>query len=112
MVVDDAAAPETARDRLLKLHEELCKEARAIMRKKNTSYAESDEVFKNFCLFGRKHAARGILFRLGDKLSRLSVIVDKGKLEGDDGESVKDACLDGLNYFLLLYAFLKEEGLV
>jgi hypothetical protein len=90
------------RDRLLQRHEEICKEARRLMRAKNCDYGADDDPFRNFRSFG----AYGILVRLSDKLARIRGYVERGKFEVQD-EQINDTCLDAINYVILLQAILE-----
>jgi hypothetical protein len=95
--------PETPRDRLLRLHDELCSEAKRIMRKKNADYGRDTDPWFNF----RRHGPKGILVRIDDKLCRMDNFVETGTLEA---ESLRDAILDNLNYHILLYGMLRDMG--
>lgn len=107
----EAEKYETPRDRILKLHEELCKEARVIMRKKGIDYAADSEPFQNFMGFGREQAPWGILHRISDRVQRLSNFVRRGKYEySADGFRVD--CADLINFIVLLLALLIADGLV
>lgn len=101
------------RDELFKTHEQMCKFALELMKKKNADYAGSDGVnpFANF----RRAEALGIcsteqafLVRMTDKMSRLSSFAAKGKLDVED-ESVYDTLIDMINYSVLLAAYLKTK---
>jgi hypothetical protein len=92
-------------EELLKLHKELCDEARSLMEKKNQDYGRGDDPFHNF----RAHGTVGILVRMSDKLARLESFRFKGFMAVKD-ESVKDTVLDILNYSILLYGYLAEAG--
>jgi hypothetical protein len=101
------------RDELLKVHEEMCGQARAIMRRKNHDYAGSrgDEPFANFTrseAMGICTTEQGFLVRFTDKLSRLSTFASAGKLLVAD-EGVEDTCLDIINYAILLSAYLRSK---
>lgn len=95
------------RQSLLSLHEELCRQGRELMELKNQDYGGVADPFANFRRFG----ALGILVRLDDKLSRLTSFVEKGDLKLKS-ESVQDTIVDGINYLVLLAAFLKSEGMI
>ena len=101
------------RDDLLKMHNELCSEAQALMNKKNRDYAGNAgmEPFANFTRcesMGVCTTEQGFLVRLTDKMSRLSSFVEAGKMHVED-ESVHDTCLDVINYMVLLSAYLKDK---
>ena len=99
---DSAARKSPYRDRLLQRHEEICKEARRLMRAKNSDYGADDDPFRNFRSFG----AYGILVRLSDKLARIRGYVERGKFEVAD-EKINDTCIDAINYVILLQAILE-----
>jgi len=96
--------PETPRDRLFRTHDELCKAARTIMRKKNADYANEEDPLANF----RRWGALGFVVRLDDKLSRLGNFVKRGMFDVED-ESLTDTLLDLVNYSVLLAFFVSEE---
>lgn len=94
---------ETPRERLFRLHEEMCKEARALMRKKNNDYSTEGDPFRNFRMFG----GLGFLVRMSDKLSRLRTYVERGDFDVKD-ESARDTLIDLVNYCVLLQAYWDE----
>ena len=96
--------PETPRERLLRMHEDMCKQARATMRKKSADYATEEDPLANFRRFG----PLGIVCRLDDKLSRLANFVKRGVFDVED-ESLADTLRDLLNYSVLLAFFVAEE---
>lgn len=91
------------RDDLRMLHEELCEEARTLMKAKNADYAAISDPFRNFRLFGEL----GILVRLSDKLARLRSFLENGKLEVTN-ESVRDTILDLINYAVLFHGYIVD----
>lgn len=97
------AQAETARDRLFRLHDEVCKRAKAKMRKKNSDYAAEGDPYKNF----RRHGLKGIVVRMDDKLARLDNFADKKMFEVED-ESVEDTLEDQINYAILYLGWLRE----
>ena len=101
------------RNSYLELHKLLCDEARALSEKKNKDYTGKDgtDPFGNFkrCeLMGICSTEQGILVRLTDKMSRLSTFAQSGSFEVAD-ESLKDTCMDVINYIILMYAFVQEK---
>jgi hypothetical protein len=101
------------REQLFKHHEELCKTALDIMRKKNHDYAgnSGETPFANFerCeAMGICSTEAGFLVRLTDKLSRLSTFTSAGRLTVDN-ESYEDAILDIINYCILFSAYVKSR---
>ena len=105
-MTDEAPKPETARDRLFRLHDEMCKRAKAKMKKKNADYASEADAFKNF----RRHGLKGIVVRMDDKVSRIDNFEGKGFFEVDD-ESIEDTLEDLINYCVVFSAFRAEEKL-
>jgi hypothetical protein len=95
----------TMRDRLFTLHEEMCKKARGISRKKSMDYSDGSDPYLNF----RRHGAYGIVVRMDDKLARLNTFVKRGTFEVND-ESLEDTLIDLLNYTILLRGYLLEGG--
>jgi hypothetical protein len=101
------------RDELLKFHEEITKQARELMSKKNRDYAgkEGVEPFANFTRvesMGICKTEQGFMVRLTDKMSRLSSFIHAGKMNVQD-ESFMDTCVDVINYMVLLAAYLKDK---
>lgn len=101
----EAPKPESLRDRLFALHEEMCKKARAVSRKKSMDYGSEEDPYQNF----RRHGAYGIVVRMDDKLARLNTFVRRGNLEVVE-ESLEDTLLDLINYAILLRGYLMEGG--
>ena len=100
-------------DQLLQLHEETCKTARDIMRRKNSDYtggSEATDALENFKASRSLglHPATGLLLRVQDKLMRIRSFVADGELRVIN-ESVEDACDDIVNYAILCKALLREE---
>jgi hypothetical protein len=93
------------RDDLFILHTQLCREAKKLMVAKNHDYSSKTDPFRSFRMFGGK----GILVRMGDKLTRLESFMDKGELKVKD-ENVRDTVLDLINYSVLLYGYLQDGG--
>src|SRR5690348_7069951 len=63
------------REDLRLLHENLCEEARDLMKQKNEDYATESDVFRNFRMFG----LLGVLVRMSDKIARLRTYAERGK---------------------------------
>jgi hypothetical protein len=102
--------PNTPADILLQKGESLMQEARELMLRKNHDYTSgSGDPYANFrtaSSFG-VHPAVGIVIRVGDKLQRIRTFAERGGLAvGDEG--VRDACLDVINYAVLVYGLLTE----
>ncbi len=98
---------------LLKFHEQFCNRARAIMAEKNHDYAGADgqTPFSNFEsteLLGIASTEQGFLVRIVDKLKRLITFAQVGVLKVK-GESAEDACMDMLNYAVLLAAWIVQK---
>jgi hypothetical protein len=101
------------REELLKHHDNVCKTAKDIMKKKNHDYAgkEGNQPFANFErteAMGVCSTEQGFLVRVVDNVSRLSTFVDAGELKVEN-ESYEDAILDIINYMILLSGFLKDK---
>lgn len=103
------------REELFKLHEDICKEALELMRKKNNDYASGSDPFMNFKraeYLGFATAELGVLIRMTDKMSRISTFLKNGELALSN-ESVYDALVDMVNYSIILAGLLKDrEGKV
>lgn len=100
-------------DEVFRVHRDLTDKALELMRAKNHDYAGrgGDQPFANFerCeALGICSTEQGIMVRLADKMSRMSTFIDGGVLKVQ-GEKVEDTIIDGINYFVLLYAYLKQK---
>lgn len=94
------------RQELLKLHETMSLEARGLMDIKNQDYAGETSPFANLEApekLGICPALTGIIIRMLDKLKRLQNFTQNNTLAVKQ-ESVKDTCLDIINYSILFDA--------
>ena len=97
---------------LLDLHEELSDRAHGIMKAKNEDYAnpsESGNPFANFqgsSAFGI-HPVLGVILRIQDKLKRLDTFSRRGDLKVK-GEGWQDACMDVINYAVIIAGLIKS----
>ena len=101
----------TTREDLFKLHQDICKEALELMKKKNNDYASGSDPFMNFRraeYLGFATAELGVLIRMTDKMSRISTYLNQGKLSLSN-ESVYDAIIDIVNYSVILAGLLKDK---
>jgi len=103
------------REDLIQHHEDLCRTALELMKKKNHDYAGNSgkTPFANFerCeAMGICSTEAGFLVRMTDKLSRLSTFADAGKLQVDN-EGYNDAIIDIINYCVLFSAYVKSKDL-
>lgn len=101
------------RQEYLDFHKALCDEARALSEKKNHDYAGRGgmEPFANFVrceAMGICSTERGFMVRLTDKMSRLSSFADSGILAVSD-ESLRDTCMDIVNYVCLMLAYIESK---
>ena len=100
-------------EKLLEYHLKLTTQAREIMKQKNHDYAGASglDPFSNFKLsetLGICSTEKSFLIRVMDKFKRLITFADAGKLEVKN-ESAQDACMDIINYMILLSAYLDEK---
>lgn len=101
------------RDALLSLHSKVCEVARSLMEKKNRDYGAED-VMGNLRLIEQLYPGdsieKGIVIRMGDKLSRLAVLTRQEAAV--QSEKIEDTCQDLINYAILLLAArsLRDEG--
>lgn len=95
------------REELYMQHRALAQDALSLMMAKNQDYGKQTDPFANF----RRHGAKGIMVRLDDKFCRMDSFIEK-KFNAVSNETVRDTILDGINYLVLLYAFLRAEGLI
>lgn len=101
------------RPELLAYHDETCAKAKALMEAKNHDYTGSagDDPFGNFRrteALGICSTEAGMTVRLTDKLSRLISFIQTGQFMVKD-ESVDDTIQDGINYLILIGAYLKTK---
>jgi len=102
------------RAELLLLHAALAKDAGELMARKNHDYAGAgaESPFANFEVaerLGICPTETGILVRLTDKVKRLVEFSKAGRLEVEN-ESVRDTVIDGVNYLVLLFAYLQHKA--
>jgi hypothetical protein len=97
---------------LLKYHQAFCAQALEIVKKKNHDYAGADgqTPFANFEVAEKLNICKtesGFILRVADKLMRLITYTNSGELKVS--ESADDACIDVVNYMILLSAYLHEK---
>lgn len=98
------------REELFKIHEGMCKAALDISRKKNADYSKGKDALGNFWVCEATQVAtaeQGILVRIGDKISRLASVTEKGCQVLDESEL--DTALDIINYVVLFMAVREER---
>jgi hypothetical protein len=80
-----------------------------LSRRKNSDYADNEDPFKNFraCEFYGVSAARGIIVRMSDKLTRVANLLDRDAAVRD--ESILDSLSDLANYSMILRMYLENE---
>lgn len=98
---------------LLKVHNETCRQALAIMDVKNNDYSGGEHAHDALANFKASeslglHPITGLLLRMQDKLQRLRSFANDGKLAVPN-ESAEDACLDLVNYAILAKALIIDE---
>ncbi len=102
------------RDQLIEHHEELCEEARSLMRIKNHDYAGKDAEtpwmnFQRSEIMGLCKTEQAFMVRILDKISRLITYTTSGELKVK-GEGVKDSIVDIINYMVLFSAFIDDKN--
>ena len=101
----------TTKDELFHLHQVLCGEALDLMHKKNADYSGgAEDPFANFRgseQFGIAPEL-GIIVRIGDKFKRIEAFIKTGDLAVKE-ESVRDCCVDAINYVVLMAGLLIER---
>jgi len=106
----------TSQAELIEYHKQLTEQARSLMERKNSDYANAGgdattDPFKNFRIaehLGLCRAEDGVLVRLTDKISRLATFVERGDLKVKD-ESVRDTIIDVINYVVIFGALCAER---
>lgn len=85
--------------------------AHDISKRKGHDYSGKADTLANLkrtAALGITSAERGVLVRMGDKLSRLVTLIDGEPGQVKD-ESIQDTILDMVNYSCLLSALLQEK---
>ena len=101
------------RDELIEYHEQICEEARELMRVKNHDYAGKNTSspwmnFERSEIMGLCKTEQAFMVRILDKVSRLITFIDAGEL-AVKGEGVHDSIVDIINYMVLFSAFCKDK---
>ena len=98
------------REELFALHDQLTSTAKALMARKNADYGANEDPFANFRMSALLHIQPefGVLLRMQDKMARLISFLEKGELQVKE-EGWEDACIDILNYTVILCGLLKEH---
>lgn len=81
------------------------KKAISIVLERSKKYATEDDPFLNFrrgAAFANTTVEQGIMTRIGDKLSRLQNVLERGDDDVFTDESFDDTILDLCNYFVIL----------
>jgi len=95
------------RDKFQLFHEAMTRRGRQICKEKSADYAKDSDVYHNFELgeyLGIGTTAQGFMFRLSDKLSRLSNLIEDTPQVKD--ETIVDTVVDAMNYLILLGGYL------
>ena len=99
------------RDEFKQFHKQLCDSAFDLMVRKNDDYGGATDPFANFrmsSLLGLK-PEQGVLLRMQDKMARLVSFLHKGELKVKE-EGWGDACIDVVNYAIILAGLLTETA--
>jgi len=105
-------------EHVIKVHEEICNEARAIIETKGHDYNREQQLTGNTlfnltvcCVLGIvKTVTQGILVRLSDKLMRLISLTKDPTVQAEvKDESIRDTVKDIINYVIYLYIVYLEE---
>lgn len=104
-------------EQVIKNHEDLCNEARAIIEKKGHDYNREqqqggDTLFNmrvSYVLGVTDTLTQGVLVRLSDKFMRLNSLTKNPTITASvKDESVRDTIKDAINYLTYLYVFYQE----
>jgi len=105
-------------EHVLKVHKEMCDEARSIIEIKGHDYNREQQLTGNTlfnltvcCLLGVvKTVTQGILVRLSDKMMRLISLTKDPTVQAEvKYESIRDTVKDMINYLVYLYIVYLEE---
>ena len=105
-------------DLVLKVHKEMCDEARSIIAKKGHDYNREQQLTGNTlfnlsvcCVLGIvRTITQGILVRLSDKMMRLISLTKDPSIQAEvKDESIRDTVKDMINYLVYLYIVYLEE---
>jgi hypothetical protein len=103
----------TSPETLDRNHRGLCEDALALMAKKRHDYcggpnaADPYHNLRQCEAMGLCSVEAGILIRMTDKLSRLATLIQHPAAVA--GESIRDTCLDLLNYTVLLETHINQR---
>lgn len=98
----------STREAFLSFAESLFSKCVGVMRAKNEDYSRGDCFFKNFLLseyLGVANTENGMMVRITDKVARICNLLEHDPEVLD--ESILDTIEDSINYFALLYLYLK-----
>jgi hypothetical protein len=90
------------REQLFKLLQQRMFEVQA---KKGRDYGEEKDGLRNLRRRGRK----GVVARMGDKLTRLENLIESGREPEVKDETIEDTLIDLANYCLLLIILMWDE---
>ena len=100
------------KDEYFKFHKYFCDKMITITKAKNADYTGgADDPFANFTnvkACGGANTEQGFLFRMNDKIMRISSFVEKGELLVKD-ESVQDTLHDLANYCALMSGYIQSK---
>ena len=105
-------------EHVIKVHKEMCDEARSIIEKKGHDYNKDQQLTGNTlfnltvcCILGVVNTVtKGILVRISDKMMRLiSLTKDPSESIAVKDESIRDTVKDMINYLVYLYIVYLEE---
>jgi len=105
-------------EHVLRIHSQICLEARSIIEKKGHDYNREQQLTGNTlfnltvcCLLGVvKTVTQGILVRLSDKMMRLISLTKDPTVQAEvEEESIRDTVKDMINYLVYLYIVYLEE---
>lgn len=95
---------------ILEHFDEVTKQMRETIVRKNHDYAGDEDPYKNFRLaeqIGVCTLEKAILVRMCDKMSRIGQLIDKESKVKD--EAIEDTLIDLANYSIILAGYLKNK---
>ena len=107
----EVLAKKMTRRQFQDFHVKLCSEAFELMKRKNADYGGESDPFANFRMSAllNLEPEQGVLLRMQDKMARITSFLRKGDLAVKE-ESWRDACVDLVNYSIILCGLLTEQS--
>ena len=102
---------EMTRQEFNDFHVKMCSESFELMKRKNADYGGDTDPCANFRMSALLNLSpeQGVLLRMQDKMARIISFLSKGSLAVKE-ESWRDACVDLVNYSVILAGLMTERS--